>query len=190
LSRALNAVHTADDDAKVYGYVSEAFGRNGVQAILLENAIGVIEQFANDILKQMQTQFLVQMRTQKETKAGEQRETLDIIVFYNGAERPFESYSGGEQTMINLALRLALSRVISSLHGVQMQSLFLDEVLGELDEVNREEAIKIVAFLAKSYEQVFVISHTNEIKDIIDSAIVIVRHDTYSEIKITTGQVA
>lgn len=186
--KALAAAHTSGDDVQVYSHVVDIFGKNGIQAIMLENAIGVIEQFSNDVLKKMQTRFLVQMRTQKDTKGGEQRETLDIIVFDNGVARPFESYSGGEQTMINLALRLALSRIISSLHGIQMQSLFLDEVLAELDEVNREEAVKVVAFLAKSYQQVFVISHTDEIKDVIDSALVIERHDAHSEVRLTNGR--
>jgi exonuclease SbcC len=128
------------------------------------------------------------MRTQKETKAGEQRETLDIVVFDNGVEKPFENYSGGEQTIINLAIRLALSRIISSLHGVQMQSLFLDEVLAELDEVNREEAIKVIAYLSKSFEQIFVISHTDEVKDIIDSSILVERYESHSEVRITDGR--
>lgn len=182
LERATKEVERADRNVRVLTALDEAFGKNGIQALIIENALGVIEDFANDILKQMQTRFLVELRTQKQTKVGEDRESLDVIVFDNGNERAFENYSGGERTLVNLALRLSLSRVISSLHGVKMQSLFLDEVLGALDEVNREEVVKVVAFLSRSFDQVFVISHTDEIKDIIDSSITILRHDHHSEV--------
>lgn len=177
------------DDAKrdraVYAHLVEAFGKNGMQALMIENAIGVIETFTNDILKQMHTKFMVALRTQKETKAGDMRESLDIIVYDNGAEKAFENYSGGERALVNIALRLALSRVVGSLHGVRMQSLFLDEVLGSLDAVNREEVVKVISYLSRSFEQVFIVSHTDEIKDVIDSAIVIERHDDKSTIRLT-----
>lgn len=184
---AANEVERADKEVRILTALSEAFGKNGIQALIIENALGVVEQFANEILKQMQTRFVVELRTQKQTKAGEDRESLDVIVFDNGNERAFENYSGGERTLVNLALRLSLSRVISSLHGVKMQSLFLDEVFGALDEVNREEVVKVIAFLSRSFEQVLVVSHTDEIRSIIDSGIVIRRHDHHSTVELTNG---
>jgi len=182
---ALEAQRQAESVLSTYEVLCDIFGRNGIQAIMIENAIGVVETFANDILKQMQTRFVLSLRTTKETKAGDQRESLDIIVFDNGSEKQFESYSGGEKALINIALRLSLSKVISALHGIKMQSLFLDEVLGALDGPNREEVVKILSYLSRSFEQVFVVSHTDEIQDVIDSSIVIERHDNHSEIKLT-----
>lgn len=171
----------------IYGHLTDAFGKNGIQALMIDNAIGLIESFSNDILKQMHTRFTVAMKTLKETKAGELRESLDIIVYDNGFEKPFENYSGGERALINIAVRLALSKVISSLHGVQMHSLFLDEVLGALDSVNREEVVKVISYLSRSFEQVFIVSHTDEVKDVIDSAIIIERGDDVSTVKLTHG---
>lgn len=164
----------------VFETLVDVFGKNGIQAVVIDNAIGVIEKFANDILSQMQTKFKIALKTLKENKSGEVRESLDIIVSDNGDEKPFESYSGGERTIINIAIRLSLSRVIGSLHGIELHSLFLDEVLGALDEVNREEVVKIISYLSKKFEQVFIISHTNEIKDIIDTSILIKRYDTHA----------
>ncbi len=177
----------ANERVDICAALVEAFGKNGLQAILIENLIGVIQKFANDILAQMQTRFEVILRTQKKIQSGDDRETLDIAVFDNGSERMFETYSGGERTLINLALRLALSRVVSTLHGVQMDSLFLDEILAALDETNRAEAIKVVAFLSKSFRQVFVISHTNEIRDVIGGHILVQRFENHSTVSIEDG---
>jgi len=190
--RITTAEKSASDKKRDYQVCDElvsVFGKNGLQAILIENVVSVIEQFANDILTQMRTAFRLELRTQKEIQTGEQRETLDIVVVNNGSERMFETYSGGEKTLINLALRLSLSRIISSMRGVVMQSLFLDEVLAALDEINREEAIKVVAFLSKSFEQVFVISHTHEVKDIIPGHVLLVRHEDHSEVSVENGRV-
>jgi exonuclease SbcC len=177
----------ADRKVSINEALVDVFGKNGLQAILVENLVGVIQQFANDILAQMQTRFEVALKTQKQTQAGEARETLDIAVYDNGAERMFETYSGGERTLINLALRLALSRIVSGLHGVVMQSLFLDEILAALDEMNRTEAIKVVTFLAKSFQQTFVISHTNEVKDVIGGQIFVERFEDHSTVSIHDG---
>lgn len=174
------------DDMVVYDHLIDVFGKNGIQALIIENAIGVVEQFANDILVQMQSRFGVKFKTLRENKSGTVTETLDIVIDDNGQERLFESYSGGEQTIVNLAIRLALSKIISSLHGVRVESLYLDEVLAALDEFNRQEAIKVIAYLSKSFKQVFIISHTNEVRDYIESTIHIQRHDKYSEVTVAT----
>ena len=69
-----------------------------------------------------------------------------------------------------------------------MQSLFMDEVFGALDEVNREEVVKVLSFLSRSFAQVLVVSHTDQVKDVIDSGIVIRRHDNWSDIRKTDGR--
>jgi DNA repair exonuclease SbcCD ATPase subunit len=176
---------SARKDERVYDILTGVFGKNGIQALVIENAIGAIEAFANDILQQMHTRFTIALKTQKQLKSGEDRESLDIAVYDNGQERPFEQYSGGEKTLVNLAIRLALSRVISSLHGVTVKSLFLDEILGSLDAVNREEVVKVIGFLSRSFEFVAVISHTQEILSLVDAGIVIRRHTDHSTASLT-----
>lgn len=174
-------------DIEIYDKLMHIFSKNGMPAIMIENTIGVIQEHINDILNKMHTRFTVRLRTQKENKDGEQKETLDIVVVDGSSERLFEEFSGGEQTLINLSIRLAFSRIISCLHGVEIRCLFMDEVFGALDEGNRQEAIKMIAFLAKSYDQVFIISHTDEVKDIIDSSITIVRNNDYSDVIVTNA---
>ena len=65
-----------------------------------------------------------------------------------------------------------------------MGCLFMDEVFGALDEVNREEVVKILSFLSRSFTQTFVVSHTDQVKDVIDSSVVIRRYDDWSDIRI------
>jgi DNA repair exonuclease SbcCD ATPase subunit len=175
-------------DSAVSGHLVEAFGKNGIQAILIENLVGTIEQFTNDTLDRMNSKFTIQLSTQKLTTGGDVRETLDIIVSSGADVCMLEDCSGGEQTIINLALRFALSRVVSSLHGVKMDSIFLDEVLAELDEHNREAVIQVVTYLAKTFSQVFIISHTGQVKDVLPSGLIVQRYDNYSKVNIVDTQ--
>ena len=181
-------IRDCDRDLSICSALTEAFGKDGIQALIIENALGAIEKFANDMLDHMQTRFVIELKTQKQTKSGEDKESLDILIYDGSGMRPFESYSGGERTLINLAIRLALSKAISALHGVSMQSLFMDEVFGALDEVNREEVVKVLSFLSRSFSQVLVVSHTDQVKDVIDSGIVIRRYDGWSEVTKTDGR--
>lgn len=178
------------DSIFVYQNLSVAFGKSGIRSLIIENIINVIEQFANDILVQMQTPFKIEFNTQRKLQSGEDRDSLDIMIYDNGAGRMFEYYSGGEKCLINLAIRLSLSKVMSSMHGVKVQGLYLDEILGSLDEFNREEVIKVVSFLSRSFDQIFVISHTDEIKDVVDTGIVIRRYSDYSSVELTNTEVA
>jgi len=61
-------------------------------------------------------------------------------------------------------------------------------VFGALDEVNREEVVKVLSFLSRSFAQVLVVSHTDQVKDVIDSGIVIRRYDDWSDIRKTDAR--
>ena len=174
-------------DQVVFGKLINIFGKNGLQAIIIDNIVGLIEQFANEILTRMSTRFKVSLDTLKQKQDGELKETLDINVYDNNVKRALETYSGGERTLINLSLRLALSRVISSIHDVQVDCVFLDEILASLDDVNREEALKIIKFLSKSFVQVFIISHTDNIKAFIPDSLLVKRFEDFSEVEVKNG---
>jgi exonuclease SbcC len=132
----------------------------------------------------MQTNFVVKFRTVKQIQSGNDKETLDILVYDNGTERAIETYSGGERTLINLSVRLSLSKVLASIYNVEVRAIFLDEVLSALDEVNETETIKVLKFLSNSFSQLFVISHTERVRDYIPNNIIVTRHQEYSEVKV------
>lgn len=106
-----------------------AFGRDGIPALLVESlAVPQIEMEANRILAELGTSYTVELRTQTVTKTTDTlKETLDIII-HNGSgyERPYETYSEGEKTRLNLALRIALARLLTH-RGAQSGNLVIDE---------------------------------------------------------------
>lgn len=177
-----NELNNLSESFQVYKELISIFGKTGVQSIIIENVIGLIEQFANSILLKMQTNFVVKFKTVKQIQSGNDRETLDIFVYVNGVERSIETYSGGERTLINFAIRLALSKILSSIYNVEVKSIFLDETLAALDEVNESFAVGILKFLSNSFNQIFVISHNDKVRDHISGNIIVTRYQDHSEV--------
>ena len=88
----------------IYDELRLAFGKRGIQAMIIESSIPEIEDEANAILFRMTDgRMRIQLDTQRETKARDVVETLDIIVSDELGPRPYELYSGGEAFRINFA---------------------------------------------------------------------------------------
>ena len=82
-----------------------------------------------------------------------------------------EVISGGEQDVVNLALRLAVSRMIADRAGQELSLLVLDEVFGSLDEIRRENLVAMLQTLKTRFEQIILITHIESIHDAVDNCI-------------------
>ena len=101
---------------------------------------------------------------------------LDVIDHYNGTKRSVKSLSGGEAFKASLALALGLSDEIQSLSGgIQLDTMFIDEGFGSLDEESLDGAIKTLYDLGKGNRLIGIISHVNELKTRIDRQIIVTK---------------
>lgn len=102
---------------------------------------------------------------------------LNVIDHYNASERSVKTLSGGESFMASLCLALGLSDEIQSASGgIRLDTMFVDEGFGSLDDETLSQALKVLTGLAKSNLLVGIISHVSELKERIDKQ-VIVRKD-------------
>ena len=99
---------------------------------------------------------------------------LDVIDHYNGSERSVKTLSGGESFKAALALALGLSDEIqSSAGGVQLDTMFVDEGFGSLDEESLQQALRALGDLSAGNRLVGVITHVAELKERIERQIIV-----------------
>ena len=151
-----------------YQTLVRAFGRDGIPALIIENAIPELEGIANEILGRMTSNGMnLRFETQRELKSvkGAVSETLDIIISDWRGERPYETFSGGEKFRIDFAIRIALSKLLARRAGASLRLLVLDEGIGSQDADGRERLMEAIAAIEKDFAKVIVISHVEEIKE-------------------------
>ncbi len=113
---------------------------------------------------------------------------IDVKDYYNGTIRDAASLSGGESFMASLALALGLSDEIqASAGGVQIDTMFVDEGFGSLDEGTLQQAMRALTSLAQDNRMVGIISHVAELKERIDKQILVTKEKSGgSQVKIIT----
>lgn len=167
----------AQAEASTYQILAEAASkRGGVPALILENAVPQIEILANEMLARTTGGRLsIRLDTQAETKSGTMAEVLRITVLDGGQERPYQTYSGAERFLVDLALRLALSKFLAHRAGAEIGLLVLDEGLGALDASNREQVMAAIEAAASEFRQVLLITHIAELQDALPQRIEVSR---------------
>jgi len=152
-----------------------AFGKNGVPALLIEQALPDIEYQANDILDRlsggrMSVSFETE-RAYKDKNREDKKQTLDILISDASGQRKYELFSGGEAFRINFAVRLALSRVLAGRAGARLQTLVVDEGFGSQDAEGRQRLIEAINMVSRDFEKILVITHLEDLKDAFPSRI-------------------
>lgn len=118
-------------------------------------------------------------KTSAENKKSQSGLELDIIDHYNGTERSVKTLSGGESFKASLSLALGLSdEVQSSAGGIHIETMFIDEGFGTLDEESLQQAIKTLIGLADGSRLVGIISHVSELKERIEKQVVVTKERT------------
>lgn len=166
----------AEQTKKDYEDLALAFGKKGIQAMLIESAIPEIEEEANLLLDKLTDgRMKVELVTQKETKTSGIAETLDIVISDELGARPYEMYSGGEAFRINIALRLALSRLLTRRAGARLQFLIIDEGFGTQDSSGKDKIVEAINTIAEDFEKVLIVTHDSELKESFPQRIEVIR---------------
>lgn len=145
-----------------------------LEAYIQMNYLDRILCYANTRLMQMTAGQYELERIGAENQRSQSGLDLGVIDHYNGTRRSVKTLSGGESFKASLALALGLSdEVQSSAGGIRLDTLFLDEGFGSLDEESLELAIRVLSGLTEGDRLVGIISHVGALKDRIDRQVVV-----------------
>ena len=203
LARREQEVHTrlSTNQAALEGLRARAAGLTGIQGrwgwvkALSDTANGALANrqkialeayvqaaYFDRVIQRANTRFMVMSGGQYELarrREGDDHRSqsgleLDVIDHYNGTTRSVKTLSGGETFKASLSLALGLSDEIqASAGGIRLESMFVDEGFGSLDEESLQQAMRALSGLAQSNRLVGIISHVAELKEKIDRQIVV-----------------
>lgn len=184
----LDAHHAARSDARASSQAVQDLRSRLEEAKKVHDEIAVRQvafrqhQVATDLLNSFRTQQAQRAWPRLEQGASELLDTVSegryadvrlsedyrIVVVDRGEEHGLSRYSGGEQDLANLCLRLAIADWVARERGVEIGFVVLDEVFGSQDETRRHNLLDELRRLSERFRQLFVITHLPDIADLCD----------------------
>lgn len=144
----------------------------------------IIQAANRRLIKMTGGEFILQCREIKNL-AGQGQAGLDLDVYHmvSDSVRDVKTLSGGESFMASLSMALGLADIVQNMTGgIQLDTMFVDEGFGSLDDMAREQAIKVLNELAGGNRLVGIISHVNELKEQIEEKLVVIKSEKGSRV--------
>ena len=171
---------------QVYRSLSGAFGRNGIQALMIENLLPQLEAQTNQILGRLSDfQLHVRFVTQKSGRNNRKIDTLDILIADARGTRPYETYSGGEAFRVNFAIRLAIARLLALRSGMSLKMLIVDEGFGTQDREGCDRLIAAIEAIAPDFACILTITHMPHFREAFQTRIDVTKDEEGSHILIS-----
>lgn len=188
-------LETYNQQYKIYDELGKAFGKNGIQALIIENILPQLEAESNQILSKLSNnQFHVQFITQKATKATRAKkasiknakfiDTLDIIIGDANGTRSYETYSGGEAFRINFSIRLALAKLLSQRAGTPLQMLIVDEGFGTQDREGCDRLIAAINAISTDFACILTVTHMPQFREAFQTRIEVHKTNHGSQLQV------
>ncbi|HIE53131.1 MAG TPA: SMC family ATPase [Armatimonadetes bacterium] len=177
LAAAKKKLQQAQREQEVYHQLTVAFGKDGIQALIIENAVPEIEEKANEILGQLTNHRThITIEPLRDLKSGGVKETLDIHISDELGTRSYELYSGGERFRVDFALRLALSHLLARRAGTKLRTLVIDEGFGTQDSEGLEQLVEAIQAVSREFDKILVVTHLESLKNSFPTRIEVRKH--------------
>lgn len=176
---------------RVHQELACAFGKNGIQALMIENILPQLEAQSNQILARLTgNQLHIQIVTQKAGSRSSKKktkliDTLDILIADATGTRPYETYSGGEAFRINFAIRLALAQLLAQRSGTSLQMLIVDEGFGTQDAEGCERLIAAINAIASDFACILTVTHMPQFKEAFQTRIEVSKTSLGSQLSLS-----
>jgi DNA repair exonuclease SbcCD ATPase subunit len=166
----MNEVKDLEEKNRLYTYYLDSVKRDGIPYELISKALPVIENEVNNILAQVVDFSCVMEMDGK---------SINAKIVYDDQEWPLEMCSGMEKFVSGLAIRVALINICNL---PRPNFLVIDEGFGTLDSDNLSSLFMMMQYLKTQFDFIWVISHLEQMRDIVDGLIEIKKVDGFSKI--------
>ena len=149
---------------------------NDFRTFLISRVRPTLSSYASDFYNQL---------TDGKYPELELDENYDVMIYDDGELYTINRFSGGEEDLANLCLRLAISEVITERAGGVFNFVILDEIFGSQDNIRRQNIMKALNSLSSKFRQIFLITHVEDVKNDMENIVyVIENNDGTSSVKL------
>lgn len=177
---------------RIHQELGKAFGKDGIQVMIIENILPQLEAETNYILARLTgNQHHIQFVTQKEGKSSTKNKpkminTLDILIADAQGTRPYETYSGGEAFRINFSIRLALAKLLAQRSGTALQLLIIDEGFGTQDADGCDRLVAAITAIASDFACILTVTHMPQFREAFQQRIEVNKTEFGSQLAIVS----
>lgn len=156
---------TCAKDREDWAGLAKAYGPDGVPNLVFTGVVAELERDASGLMEELTNGTMrLALRTSVQNKSDDSvRETLDVIVITPAGERRYQALSGGERFRVDLALRVALARLLARRSGSAIDFLALDEGWGSLDPEGINAMLDALRQLHTEFGLILTVTHTPEV---------------------------
>jgi DNA repair protein SbcC/Rad50 len=181
-----------DHQSRVAEFAAQMFSSRGIPHLIIAGVLPQVSQIATELLAQLSDDpsASIHLNPQKAKADGELADSLDIVISDRNGERNYALYSGGESFRIDIALRVALAKLLARRSGVSIRTLVIDEGFGTQDSEGIDRLASVVHRLGKnggvggSFDLVMVVTHVEELKNRFEQLLVVEKDSSgYSTVK-------
>jgi DNA repair exonuclease SbcCD ATPase subunit len=179
-------IHIVEANKMVYEFWSNAFSNKGIRPLLLDRFVNEVNSIIHHYCYEVSNgEFLVEFNPTSKTRAGIERNKLDLQVVYQDKSVPYASLSGGEKTRANLPLCIGLNKWISKKYGIKdglLGIVILDELFANLDVKGRENVAALLNEEGRN-RSVFVIDHNPTLESYTDHILQVSKENEVTQIQ-------
>lgn len=156
----------------LHSKVVQAFGSNGIPALITHSILDELQEEANKWLLKLRPGLQLQFVVVNDKNNKEKEDTLDILYFIDGNQREYKQLSGAQKIIVSLSIKLALLFIMNKRLGVDIKLMLLDEVDQALDPGSTEVFADIIKIIQDEIK-IMVITHDDDLKHKFSHAIMV-----------------
>lgn len=160
------------------------YSPQGLPSFVLDAVMPFLTDRTNEYLETLADgDITMSISTQRELKSQKDAVKDEISIEWNIEGNEGVAKSGGQRTRMNLAMDMALMDLAATREGITLDLLMIDEALDGMDKVGTARAIQVLQKLRKRRGSIFVISHSDDMSEMFEHGLVVVREDGVSRVE-------
>lgn len=147
----------------LYSKVAQAFGSNGIPALITHSILDELQEEANKWLLKLRPGLQLQFIIVNDKNNKDKEDTLDILYFIDGNQREYKQLSGAQKIIVSLSIKLALLFIMNKRLGIDIKFILFDEIDSSLDLAGTEIFADIIKIIQDEFK-ILIITHNEMLR--------------------------